>query len=132
VGLLHYLCFLSIGIARRNVTAILRRFGTVDLVPKQGFIKELHVKEGQEVGRATATDRSHFANQRNGDDVNGSSRALAQHAMLSTTDGAEEAGRSETIASLQIKGLRQELLTEDQRTSKASGCIESFVSTGVS
>jgi membrane fusion protein len=143
VGLVAFiLCFLSIAQYARKETVtgyLTPTFGTARIfVPQQGFIKELHVKEGQEVAEGdpllTVVTSQISAN---GDDVNATVlAALAQQRdVVERQIGAEErrtASEHDRLAST-IKGIEAETAQlEDQRNiqSERLQLSESFVSTG--
>src|SRR5712675_1172008 len=113
--------------------------GTAQIVvPQQGFIKELHVKEGQEVAEGdpllTIVTSQISAN---GDDVNATVlAALARQRDVTERQIAAEEGRTasehDRLAST-IKGIEGEIAQlEDQREiqNQRLKLSESFVSTG--
>ncbi|MCA6117361.1 HlyD family efflux transporter periplasmic adaptor subunit [Bradyrhizobium sp. WSM 1738] len=136
------LVFISIAQYARKETVtgyLTPTFGAVKiLVPQQGFIKELHVKEGQEVAEGdpllTIVTSQISAN---GDDVNAAVlAALArQREVVERQIAAEErrtASEHERLAST-IKGIEGEISQlEDQRNiqNERLKLSESFVSTG--
>jgi membrane fusion protein len=136
------LCFLSIAQYARKETVtgyLTPTFGTAKIfVPQQGFIKALHVKEGQEVAEGdpllTVVTSQITAN---GDDVNATVlTALAQQRdVVERQIAAEErrtASERDRVAST-IKGIEAETAQlEDQRKiqSERLKLSEGFVSTG--
>jgi membrane fusion protein len=136
------LCFLSIAQYARKETVIgylTPTFGTAKIfVPQQGFIKELQVKEGQEVAEGdpllTVVTSQITAN---GNDVNTTVLAeLAQQRdVVKRQIGAEErrtASEHDRLAST-IKGIEGETAQlEDQRKiqNERLKLSESFVSSG--
>jgi membrane fusion protein len=136
------LCFLSIAQYARKETVIgylTPTFGTAKIfVPQQGFIKELQVKEGQEVAEGdpllTVVTSQITAD---GDDVNATVlAALAQQRdVVQRQIAAEErrtASEHDRFAST-IKGIEGEIAQlEDQRKiqNERLKLSESFVSTG--
>jgi membrane fusion protein len=136
------LCFLSIAQYARKETVIgylTPTFGTAKIfVPQQGFIKELQVKEGQEVAEGdpllTVVTSQITAD---GDDVNATVlAALAQQRdVVQRQIAAEErrtASEHDRLAST-IKGIEGEISQlEDQRKiqNERLKLSESFVSTG--
>jgi len=136
------LCFLSIAQYARKETVIgylTPTFGTAKIfVPQQGFIKELQVKEGQEVAEGdpllTVVTSQITAD---GDDVNATVlAALAQQRdVVERQIAAEErrtASEHDRLAST-IKGIEGETAQlEDQRKiqNERLKLSESFVSTG--
>ena len=142
-GLVAFIfCFLSIAQYARKETVtgyLTPTFGTAKIfVPQQGFIKALHVKEGQEVAEGdpllTVVTSQISAN---GDDVNATVlTALAQQRdVVERQIAAEErrtASEHDRLAST-IKGIEAETAQlEDQRNiqSERLQLSESFVSTG--
>ena len=136
------LCFLTIAQYARKETVIgylTPTFGTAKIfVPQQGFIKELHVKEGQEVAEGdpllTVVTSQISAN---GDDVNATVLAVLaqQRDVVERQIAAEErrtASEHDRLAST-IKGIEGETAQlEDQRNIQNERLMlsESFVSTG--
>jgi membrane fusion protein len=136
------LCFLSIAQYARKETVtgyLTPTFGTAKIfVPQQGFIKALHVKEGQEVEEGdpllTVVTSQITAN---GDDVNATVlTALAQQRdVVERQIAAEErrtASERDRVASA-TKGIEAETAQlEDQRKiqSERLKLSEGFVSTG--
>jgi membrane fusion protein len=136
------LCFVSIAQYARKETVtgyLTPTFGTAKIfVPQQGFIKALHVKEGQEVAEGdpllTVVTSQITAN---GDDVNATVlTALAQQRdVVERQIAAEErrtASERDRVAST-IKGIEAETAQlEDQRKiqSERLKLSEGFVSTG--
>jgi membrane fusion protein len=136
------LVFISIAQYARKETVtgyLTPTFGTAKIfVPQQGFIKELHVKEGQEVAEGdpllTVVTSQISAN---GDDVNATVlAALArQREVVERQIAAEErrtASEHERLAST-TKGIEGEIAQlEDQRNiqNERLKLSESFVSTG--
>jgi membrane fusion protein len=136
------LVFISIAQYARKETVtgyLTPTFGTAKIfVPQQGFIKELHVKEGQEVAEGdpllTIVTSQISAN---GDDVNATVlAALArQREVIERQIAAEErrtASEHERLAST-TKGIEGEIAQlEDQRNiqNERLKLSESFVSTG--
>jgi membrane fusion protein len=136
------LCFLSIAQYARKETVngyLTPTFGTAKIfVPQQGFIKELQVKEGQEVAEddplLTVVTSQITAN---GDDVNTTVLAVLaqQHDVIERQIAAEErrtASEHDRLISA-IKGIEGEIARlEDQRTiqNERLKLSESFVSTG--
>jgi membrane fusion protein len=136
------LCFLSIAQYARKETVngyLTPTFGTAKIfVPQQGFIKELQVKEGQEVAEddplLTVVTSQITAN---GDDVNATVLAVLaqQHDVIERQIAAEErrtASEHDRLISA-IKGIEGEIARlEDQRTiqNERLKLSESFVSTG--
>jgi membrane fusion protein len=108
------------------------------LVPQQGFIKELHVKEGQEVAEGdpllTIVTSQISAN---GDDVNATVlAALARQRDVTERQIAAEEGRTaseyERLAST-AKGIEGEIVQLEDQRSKQNERLklsESFVATG--
>jgi membrane fusion protein len=108
------------------------------LVPQQGFIKELHVKEGQEVAEGdpllTIVTSQISAN---GDDVNATVlAALARQREVTERQIAAEEGRTaseyERLAST-VKGIEGEIVQLEDQRSKQNERLklsESFVATG--
>jgi membrane fusion protein len=136
------LCFLSIAQYARKETVIgylTPTFGTAKIfVPQQGFIKELQVKEGQEVAEGdpllTVVTSQITAD---GDDVNATVlAALAQQRDVVqrqiTAEERRTASEHDRFAST-IKGIEGEIAQlEDQRKiqNERLKLSESFVSTG--
>ena len=136
------LCFLSIAQYARKETVtgyLTPTFGTAKIfVPQQGFIKKLHVKEGQEVAEGdpllTVVTSQISAN---GDDVNATVLAVLaqQRDVVERQIAAEErrtASEHDRLAST-IKGIDGETAQlEDQRKiqNERLKLSESFVSTG--
>jgi membrane fusion protein len=136
------LCFLSIAqyARKENVSGYLTpTFGTAKIfVPQQGFIKELKVKEGQEVAEGdpllTVVTSQITAN---GDDVNATVLAVLaqQRDVVERQIAAEErrtASERDRLAST-IKGIEGEIAQlEDQREiqNERLNLSENFVSTG--
>ena len=136
------LCFLSIAQYARKETVtgyLTPTFGTAKIfVPQQGFIKELQVKEGQEVAEGdpllTVVTSQITAN---GDDVNATVLAVLaqQRDVVERQIAAEErrtASEHDRLAST-IKGAEGEIAQlEDQREiqNERLKLSESFVSTG--
>jgi membrane fusion protein len=136
------LCFLTIAQYARKETVIgylTPTFGTAKIfVPQQGFIKKLHVKEGQEVAEGdpllTVVTSQISAN---GDDVNATVLAVLaqQRDVVERQITAEErrtASEHDRLAST-IKGIDGETAQlEDQRKiqNERLKLSESFVSTG--
>jgi membrane fusion protein len=136
------LCFLSIAQYARKETVtgyLTPTFGTAKIfVPQQGFIKELHVKQGQEVAEGdpllTVVTSQISAN---GDDVNATVLAVLaqQRDVVERQIAAEErrtASEYDRLAST-IKGIEGETAQlEDQRKiqSERLTLYESFVSSG--
>ncbi|MEH2506514.1 membrane fusion protein [Bradyrhizobium sp. AZCC 1578] len=136
------LVFISVAQYARKETVtgyLTPTFGTAKIfVPQQGFIKELHVKEGQEVAEGdpllTVVTSQISAN---GDDVNATVlAALArQREVVERQIAAEErrtASEHERLAST-TKGIEGEIAQlEDQRNiqNERLKLSESFVSTG--
>jgi membrane fusion protein len=136
------LCFLTIAQYARKETVIgylTPTFGTAKIfVPQQGFIKKLHVKEGQEVAEGdpllTVVTSQISAN---GDDVNATVLAVLaqQRDVVERQIAAEErrtASEHDRLAST-IKGIDGETAQlEDQRKiqNERLKLSESFVSTG--
>jgi len=136
------LCFLSIAQYARKETVtgyLTPTFGTAKIfVPQQGFIKELQVKEGQEVAEGdpllTVVTSQITAN---GDDVNATVLAVLaqQRDVVERQIAAEErrtASEHDRLAST-IKGIEGEIAQlEDQRKiqNERLKLSESFVSTG--
>ena len=136
------LCFLSIAQYARKETVsgyLTPTFGTAKIfVPQQGFIKELKVKEGQEVAEGdpllTVVTSQITAN---GDDVNATVLAVLaqQRDVVERQIAAEErrtASERDRLAST-IKGIEGEIAQlEDQREiqNERLKLSESFVSTG--
>jgi len=136
------LCFLSIAQYARKETVtgyLTPTFGTAKIfVPQQGFIKELHVKEGQKVAEGdpllTVVTSQISAN---GDDVNATVLAVLaqQRDVVERQIAAEErrtASEHDRLAST-IKGIEGETAQlEDQRKiqNERLKLSESFVSTG--
>jgi membrane fusion protein len=136
------LCFLTIAQYARKETVIgylTPTFGTAKIfVPQQGFIKELHVKEGQEVAEGdpllTVVTSQISAN---GDDVNATVLAVLaqQRDVVERQIAAEErrtASEHDRLAST-IKGIEVETAQlEDQRNiqNERLKLSESFVSSG--
>lgn len=134
-------CFLSIAQYARKETVtgyLTPTFGTARIfVPQQGFIKELHVKEGQEVAEGdpllTVVTSQISAN---GDDVNATVLAVLaqQREVIERQIAAEErrtASEHDRLAST-IKGIEEEMARlEDQRNiqDERLKLSESFVST---
>jgi membrane fusion protein len=136
------LCFITIAQYARKETVtgyLTPTFGTAKIfVPQQGFIKELHVKEGQEVaeGDPLLTVVTSQINA-NGDDVNAAVLAALtqQRDVVERQIGAEErrtASEHDRLAST-IKGIEAETAQlEDQREIQSDRLklSESFVSSG--
>jgi membrane fusion protein len=136
------LCFLSIAQYARKETVtgyLTPAFGTAKIfVPQHGFIKEVHVKEGQEIVEddplLTVVTSQITAN---GDDVNATVLAVLtqQRDVLERQIAAEErrtALEHDRLAST-IKGIEGETAQlEDQRNiqNERLKLSESFVSTG--
>ena len=136
------LCFLTIAQYARKETVIgylTPTFGTAKIfVPQQGFIKKLHVKEGQEVAEGdpllTVVTSQISAN---GDDVNATVLAVLaqQRDVVERQIAAEErrtASEHDRLTST-IKGIEGETAQlEDQRNIQNERLMlsESFVSTG--
>src|SRR4030088_2350088 len=136
------LCFLTIAQYARKETVtgyLTPTFGTAKIfVPQQGFIKKLHVKEGQEVAEGdpllTVVTSQISAN---GDDVNATVLAVLaqQRDVVERQIAAEErrtASEHDRLAST-IKGIEGETgQLEDQREiqNERLKLSESFVSTG--
>jgi membrane fusion protein len=136
------LCFLSIAqyARKENVSGYLTpTFGTAKIfVPQQGFIKELKVKEGQEVAEGdpllTVVTSQITAN---GDDVNATVLAVLaqQRDVVERQIAAEErrtASERDRLAST-IKGIEGEIAQlDDQREiqNERLNLSENFVSTG--
>src|SRR3981189_173646 len=136
------LCFLSIAQYARKETVtgyLTPNFGAPRIfVPQQGFIKELHVKEGQKVAEGdpllTVVTSQISAN---GDDVNATMPAVLaqQRDGVERQIAAEErrtASEHDRLAST-IKGIEGETAQlEDQRNIQNERLMlsESFVSTG--
>jgi membrane fusion protein len=136
------LCFLTIAQYARKETVtgyLTPTFGTAKIfVPQQGFIKKLHVKEGQEVAEGdpllTVVTSQISAN---GDDVNATVLAVLaqQRDVVERQIAAEErrtASEHDRLAST-IKGIDGETAQlEDQRKiqNERLKLSESFVSTG--
>jgi len=136
------LCFLTIAQYARKETVIgylTPTFGTAKIfVPQQGFIKELHVKEGQEVAEGdpllTVVTSQISAN---GDDVNATVLAVLaqQRDVVERQIAAEErrtASEHDRLAAT-IKGIEVETAQlEDQRNiqNERLKLSESFVSSG--
>jgi membrane fusion protein len=136
------LCFLSIAQYARKETVtgyLTPTFGTAKIfVPQQGFIKELHVKEGQEIAEGhpvlTVVTSQISAD---GDDVNATVLAslARQREVVERQIAAEErrtASEHDRLAST-IKGIEGEIAQlEDQRNiqNERLKLSESFVSTG--
>jgi membrane fusion protein len=136
------LCFLSIAQYARKETVtgyLTPAFGTAKIfVPQHGFIKEVQVKEGQEVAEGdplltVATSQI----TANGDDVNATMLAVLtqQRDVVERQIAAEErrtASEHDRLAST-IKGIEGETAQlEDQRNiqNERLKLSESFVSTG--
>jgi membrane fusion protein len=136
------LCFLSIAQYARKETVtgyLTPTFGTAKIfVPQQGFIKELKVKEGQEVAEGdpllTVVTSQITAN---GDDVNATVLAVLaqQRDVVERQIAAEErrtASERDRLAST-IKGIEGEIAQlDDQREiqNERLNLSENFVSTG--
>jgi len=136
------LCFISVAQYARKETVtgyLTPTFGTAKIfVPQQGFIKELQVKEGQEVAEddplLTVVTSQITAN---GDDVNATVLAVLaqQRDVVERQIAAEErrtASEHDRLAST-IKGTEGEIAQlEDQRDiqNERLKLSESFVSTG--
>jgi len=136
------LCFLFVAQYARKETVtgyLTPTFGTTKIfVPQQGFIKELQVKEGQEVAEddplLTVVTSQITAN---GDDVNATVLAVLaqQRDVVERQIAAEErrtASEHDRLAST-IKGTEEEITQlEDQREiqNERLKLSESFVSTG--
>lgn len=136
------LCFLTIAQYARKETVtgyLTPTFGTAKIfVPQQGFIKELHVKEGQEVAEGdpllTVVTSQISAN---GDDVNAAVlAALAQQRdVIERQIAAEErrtASEHDRLAST-IKGIEAETAQLDDQREIQNDRLklsESFVSSG--
>src|SRR6202165_778222 len=125
------LCFLSIAQYARKETVIgylTPTFGTAKIfVPQQGFIKELQVKDGQEVAEGDpllTVVTSHIT--ANGDDVNATVLAVLaqQRDVVERQIAAEErrtASEHDRLVST-IKGIEGEIAQlDEQRTSRTSG-----------
>lgn len=136
------LCFLSIAQYARKETVtgyLTPTFGTAKIfVPQQGFIKELHVKEGQEVAEGDPLLTVVTAQiSANGDDVNAAVLAALtqQRDVIERQVAAEErrtASEHDRLASM-IKGIEAETAQlEDQREIQSDRLklSESFVSSG--
>jgi membrane fusion protein len=136
------LCFLAIAQYARKETVIgylTPTFGTAKIfVPQQGFIKELRVKEGQEVAEGDpllTVITSQITT--NGDDVNATVLAVLaqQRDVVERQIAAEErrtASEHDRLVST-IKGIEGEIAQiEEQRTiqNERLKLSESFVSTG--
>ena len=136
------LCFLSIAQYARKETVsgyLTPTFGTAKIfVPQQGFIKELNVKEGQEVAEGDpllTVVTSQITT--NGDDVNATVLAVLaqQRGVIERQIAAEErrtASEQDRVNST-IKGIEGEIAQlEDQRNiqSERLKLSESFVATG--
>jgi membrane fusion protein len=136
------LCFLSIAQYARKETVtgyLTPTFGTAKIfVPQQGFIKELQVKEGQEVAEGDpllTVITSQITT--NGDDVNATVLAVLaqQRDVVERQMAAEErrtASEHDRLVST-IKGIEGEIAQlEEQRTiqNERLKLSESFVSTG--
>src|SRR2546430_6904497 len=133
-------CFLSVAQYARKETVtgyLTPTFGTAKIfVPQQGFVKELHVKEGQEVAEGdpllTVVTSQISAN---GDDVNATVLAVLaqQRDVVERQIAAEErrtASEHERLTAT-IKGIELEISQlEDQRgvQSERLRLFESFVS----
>jgi membrane fusion protein len=136
------LCFLSIAQYARKETVsgyLTPTFGTAKIfVPQQGFIKEIKVREGQEVAEGDPL-LTVFTSQitANGDDVNGTVLAVLaqQRNVVERQIAAEErrtASERDRLAST-IKGIEGEIdQLEDQRNiqNERLKLSESFVATG--
>jgi len=136
------LCFLSIAQYARKETVsgyLAPTFGTAKIfVPQQGFVKDIRVKEGQEVaeGDPLLTVVTSQINA-NGDDVNGTVLAVLaqQRNVIERQVAAEErrtASERDRLAST-IKGIEGEIdQLEDQRNiqNERLKLSESFVATG--
>src|SRR2546423_2170835 len=136
------LCFLTIAQYARKETVIgylTPTFGTAKIfVPQQGFIKELQVKEGQEVAEGdpllTIVTSQISAN---GDDVNATVLAAParQREVIERQIAAEEgrtASEYERLAST-VKGIEGEIVQLEDQRSKQNERLklsESFVATG--
>src|SRR2546423_6603176 len=136
------LCFLTIAQYARKETVIgylTPTFGTAKIfVPQQGFIKELQVKEGQEVAEGdpllTIVTSQISAN---GDDVNATVLAApARQREVTERQIAAEEGRTaseyERLAST-AKGIEGEIVQLEDQRSKQNERLklsESFVATG--
>jgi membrane fusion protein len=136
------LCFLSIAQYARKETVsgyLAPTFGTAKIfVPQQGFVKDIRVKEGQEVAEGdpllTVVTSQITAN---GDDVNSTVLAVLaqQRNVIERQIGAEErrtASERDRLAST-IKGIEGEIdQLEDQRNiqNERLKLSESFVATG--
>jgi multidrug efflux pump subunit AcrA (membrane-fusion protein) len=136
------LCFLSVAQYARKETVtgyLTPTFGTAKIfVPQQGFIKELQVKEGQEVAEGDpllTVITSQITT--NGDDVNATVLAVLaqQRDVVERQIAAEErrtASEHDRLVST-IKGIEGEIAQlEEQRTiqNERLKLSESFVSTG--
>ena len=136
------LCFLSIAQYARKETVsgyLAPTFGTATIfVPQQGFVKDIRVKEGQEVaeGDPLLTVVTSQINA-NGDDVNSTVLAVLaqQRNVIERQVAAEErrtASERDRLAST-IKGIEGEIdQLEDQRNiqNERLKLSESFVATG--
>jgi membrane fusion protein len=136
------LCFLSIAQYARKETVsgyLTPTFGTAKIfVPQQGFIKDIKVKEGQEVAEGDAL-LTVVTSQitANGDDVNGTVLAVLaqQRNVIERQIAAEErrtASERDRLAST-IKGIEGEIdQLDDQRNiqNERLKLSESFVATG--
>jgi membrane fusion protein len=136
------LCFLSIAQYARKETVsgyLTPTFGTAKIfVPQQGFIKDIRVKEGQEVAEGDAL-LTVVTSQitANGDDVNGTVLAVLaqQRNVVERQIAAEErrtASERDRLAST-IKGIEGEIdQLDDQRNiqNERLKLSESFVATG--
>jgi membrane fusion protein len=136
------LCFLSIAQYARKETVsgyLAPTFGTAKIfVPQQGFVKDIRVKEGQEVaeGDPLLTVVTSQINA-NGDDVNSTVLAVLaqQRNVIERQVAAEErrtASERDRLAST-IKGIEGEIdQLEDQRNiqNERLKLSESFVATG--
>jgi membrane fusion protein len=136
------LCFLSIAQYARKETVsgyLTPTFGTAKIfVPQQGFIKDIRVKEGQEVAEGDAL-LTVVTSQitANGDDVNGTVLAVLaqQRNVIERQIAAEErrtASERDRLAST-IKGIEGEIdQLDDQRNiqNERLKLSESFVATG--
>jgi membrane fusion protein len=136
------LCFLSIAQYARKETVsgyLTPTFGTAKIfVPQQGFIKDIKVKEGQEVAEGDAL-LTVVTSQitANGDDVNGTVLAVLaqQRNVVERQIAAEErrtASERDRLAST-IKGIEGEIdQLDDQRNiqNERLKLSESFVATG--
>ena len=136
------LCFLSIAQYARKETVsgyLAPTFGTAKIfVPQQGFVKDIRVKEGQEVaeGDPLLTVVTSQINA-NGDDVNSTVLAVLaqQRNVIERQVTAEErrtASERDRLAST-IKGIEGEIdQLEDQRNiqNERLKLSESFVATG--